>query len=172
MPTLNSTEHDAELIESDLKRQTIQKVRKNPIKIGDKLFLYTGLRTKKSRNLFKEWFFANNYSFECLYKTTKEGITVHNGFNKKNTIYVYCKEVINIETDGLFSGSSIWHPDTKKYKNTIDWHILVNGVKLTEKEAENFAKQAEFDDMQHLYNWFHQQCDWYDFPFRFVLIKW
>lgn len=34
------------LIESGMKSMTIRKDRANPIKTGDKLFLYTGMRTK------------------------------------------------------------------------------------------------------------------------------
>jgi len=51
MPTINFTKFK---VESGEKRQTIRAVRKRPIKVGDKLHLYSGLRTKKARNLLKE----------------------------------------------------------------------------------------------------------------------
>lgn len=51
MPSLNFQNQFVKLIESGKKRQTIRPVRKNPIKVGDKLYLFTGLRTKKCRRL-------------------------------------------------------------------------------------------------------------------------
>ncbi|HLG35546.1 MAG TPA: ASCH domain-containing protein [Bacteroidia bacterium] len=46
MPALNFQERFALQVQNGTKRQTIRKRRKRPIKIGDKLFLYTGMRTK------------------------------------------------------------------------------------------------------------------------------
>lgn len=51
MPALNYSEQFAGKVESGEKRQTIRKIRKNPIKKGDTLFQYTGMRTKKCRKL-------------------------------------------------------------------------------------------------------------------------
>lgn len=51
MPAINFKKQFAELIESGEKRQTIRPLRKRPIKPGETLFLYTGLRTKQSRKL-------------------------------------------------------------------------------------------------------------------------
>jgi len=51
MPALGFKKHLAPLVESRVKRQTIRQVWRNPIKAGDTLYLYTGLRTKQCRKL-------------------------------------------------------------------------------------------------------------------------
>ncbi len=51
MPALNFHSRFAPLVESGLKRQTIRATRKRPIRVGDTLFLYTGMRTKHCRRL-------------------------------------------------------------------------------------------------------------------------
>lgn len=51
MPALNFQKQFAAAVESGEKRQTIRLVRKNPIKRGDKLYLFTGQRTKWCRRL-------------------------------------------------------------------------------------------------------------------------
>ncbi len=51
MPALNFMKQFAPLVENGEKRQTIRKVRKHPIKVGDTLYLYTGMRTKACRKL-------------------------------------------------------------------------------------------------------------------------
>ncbi len=53
MPALNFQQQFAPLVESGEKRQTVRAYRKdgrNP-KVGDRLYLYTGLRTKQCRKL-------------------------------------------------------------------------------------------------------------------------
>ena len=51
MPALNFQEQFAAAVESGEKRQTIRSERKRPIKVGDTLYLYTGMRTKRCRKL-------------------------------------------------------------------------------------------------------------------------
>lgn len=51
MPSLNFQKQFAPLVESGDKPHTIRAKRKHPIKQGDTLYLYTGLRTKKARRL-------------------------------------------------------------------------------------------------------------------------
>lgn len=51
MPALNFQERFAPLILSGKKRQTIRAFRKRPIKPGDTLILYIGMRTKQCRHL-------------------------------------------------------------------------------------------------------------------------
>lgn len=46
MPIINFENHVVEIIESGEKRQTIRIERKYPIRSSDKLYLYSGLRTK------------------------------------------------------------------------------------------------------------------------------
>lgn len=51
MPALNFKSQFADDVESGKKRQTIRPIRKRPIKVGDDLHLYTGMRTKICRKL-------------------------------------------------------------------------------------------------------------------------
>ena len=51
MPALNYSSQFAPLVESGRKTQTIRALRKRPIKTGDKLYHYTGMRTKACRAL-------------------------------------------------------------------------------------------------------------------------
>lgn len=51
MPLLNFYKQFKDLVKYGLKTQTIRKKRIHPIKIGDKLYLYSGLRTKDVERL-------------------------------------------------------------------------------------------------------------------------
>ncbi len=51
MPSLNFMERFAGMVERGEKLQTIRRVRKRPIKVGDTLQLYTGQRSKACRKL-------------------------------------------------------------------------------------------------------------------------
>ena len=52
MPAINFQKQFAEVVENGSKRQTIRAIRKNPIKKGDTLYLYTGMRTKSCKKLW------------------------------------------------------------------------------------------------------------------------
>ena len=51
MPALNFKTRFAEAVEWGAKVETIRARRKRPIKVGDRLYLYTGQRTKSCRKL-------------------------------------------------------------------------------------------------------------------------
>jgi len=51
MPAVNFAKQFAEPVENGTKRQTIRRRRKRPIRTGDRLALYTGMRTKNCRKL-------------------------------------------------------------------------------------------------------------------------
>ena len=51
MPLLNFQKRFAEKVRTGEKRQSIRAYRKIPFKTGDKLYLYTGLRTKNTEKL-------------------------------------------------------------------------------------------------------------------------
>ena len=53
MPALGFQKQFVPMIEDGSKHHTIRRKRKNPIKVGDVLYLYTGMRTKQCR-LIKE----------------------------------------------------------------------------------------------------------------------
>lgn len=51
MPALNFQKRFAGRVEDGSKRQTIRAMRKHPIRQGDRLYLYTGMRTRSCRKL-------------------------------------------------------------------------------------------------------------------------
>lgn len=51
MPAYNFKKEFAPMILSGRKPHTIRKVRKNPTEVGDTLYLYTGMRTKKCEKI-------------------------------------------------------------------------------------------------------------------------
>jgi hypothetical protein len=51
MPSLNFKAPFAPAVQSGKKTHTIRNPRKNPIKVGDRLYLYTGMRTKNCKKL-------------------------------------------------------------------------------------------------------------------------
>ena len=51
MPALNFKKQFAEKVETGEKRQTVRAKRKRAFVVGDKLYLYTGMRTKYCRKL-------------------------------------------------------------------------------------------------------------------------
>lgn len=51
MPSINFKPEFAEPVKNGTKRQTIRQIRKNPIKPGDMLTMFTGQRTKECRKL-------------------------------------------------------------------------------------------------------------------------
>lgn len=51
MPALNFQDRFAALVESGQKQQTIRAPRKRPIEVGDRIYLYTGMRTQQCRKL-------------------------------------------------------------------------------------------------------------------------
>ena len=53
MPALNYQERFAPLVESGRKKQTIRAWRKRPFRVGDRLYHYTGMRTKSCRKLLE-----------------------------------------------------------------------------------------------------------------------
>lgn len=54
MPALNFKARFADAVERGTKRQTIRAKRKHPIKVGDRLYHYTGMRTKACRKLAEQ----------------------------------------------------------------------------------------------------------------------
>ena len=49
MPALSFQKQFVSMIEDGTKHHTIRRKRKSPIKVGDALYLYTGMRTKQCR---------------------------------------------------------------------------------------------------------------------------
>jgi hypothetical protein len=74
MPAYNFQERWADDVEAGRKRQTIRPKRKHPTQVGDMLYLYTGMRTKRCRKLRET---------ECL---SVEPIEIHPQYIKLNGI--------------------------------------------------------------------------------------
>ena len=51
MPAINFKKQFADMVDRGEKTQTIRQIWSNPIKAGDTLYLYTGMRTKSCRKL-------------------------------------------------------------------------------------------------------------------------
>ena len=90
MPALNFKKEFVSLIDFGIKRQTIRPLRKVPIKPGDKLYLYSGMRTKSCVHL------GEVYCCEVL------SITIRRLTN--NTCNKYA-----IAIDTLIDDPSMWH---------------------------------------------------------------
>ena len=54
MPAINFQDRFASMVQDGSKRQTIRRERRRPIRPGDRLVLYAGLRTKKARKLLED----------------------------------------------------------------------------------------------------------------------
>lgn len=90
MPALNFKEQFTEAVESGLKKQTIRTVRKNPIKVGDTLYLYTGMRTKKCRQLKT-----------VICKKVKRFFLSYGDINVNERLLNYAQALRFIEADGF-----------------------------------------------------------------------
>lgn len=68
MPSLNFQKYFVSLIESGVKRQTIRPLRKSgkQIEVGDKLYLFTGLRTKYCKRIY----FKHEYNGNLVWAET------------------------------------------------------------------------------------------------------
>ena len=124
MPSLSFQSQFIELIQSGNKRQTIRPIRKNPIKAGDKLYLFTGLRTKKCMKLITPY----DSQFEYTYNGKKVSF---------NLDYVICKSVERIR---------IFESEMKFGKHL---HLTINGKRyMIDKIAINdgFSGMVDFID--------------------------
>lgn len=155
MPLLNFELRFAGLIESGEKRQTIRAQRKYPIKAGDKLYLYTGVRTKNCRKL--------KTKFD---KTDEDGKT-----------FVICKSVQKIIIESEFAGKENGH-DAYGGNIVID-NILVtdtgndiwkNAVPLAEADGfREYKRNKRIYNLDNFYEYFYKNYGSY---FEGQLIKW
>ena len=94
MPLLNYRPQFAPLVESGDKRQTIRAFRKRLIKPGDRLYHYTGLRTKQCRKLLESdcattdriKIYKNgnvHINATLLYESVKECLAFDDGFRRE-----------------------------------------------------------------------------------------
>lgn len=147
MPILNFTMFVDKVISGE-KRQTIRKLRKRPFKVGDKLYLYAGLRTKEALNLV--WEGKLNLKFDDNFL----------GYPP----YVICKEVQDIE---IFEKINLANDGTLNYSKSLE--ILVDGVPVAVEEKDKFIQTDGFTDIWDFWIFFKKT---HGFPFKGQLIKW
>jgi len=113
MPVLNFKKQFAPMVESGKKRQTIRAYRKdggNPKK-GDKLYLYTGLRTKGCRKLKEvvckatlgviideETMYLESFS---LSKSAKKTVAILDGFKNYDEFQSFFEKIYGLPFYGL-----------------------------------------------------------------------
>jgi len=105
MPVLSFQKQFSEKVQKGIKTQTVRATRKRPIKVGEKLFLYTGMRTKACRllgygvctdvsdfeiRLLSENIYINK---KILNNEEKERFALADGFNSfKELLYFFFKD--------------------------------------------------------------------------------
>ena len=91
MPLIGYKIQFAPLVKFGKKRQTIRAMRKRPFKVGDRLYHYTGLRTKNCRKLLEsdckevQQIIIDKkgdvyIDGRCLYESAKESFAYTDGF--------------------------------------------------------------------------------------------
>lgn len=149
MPIINFKPEFAELVASGKKRQTIRAIRKRPFKAGDKLYLYTGLRTKEARNLIDSEL-ADGYRILL----SKHGGQMINVLPLK--YYVTCKEVHEI------------HIANNPSEN-LPGAIAIDGIKQPIYVIEDIAKRDGFNSIRDFIEWFRYT---HGLPFHGQLVRW
>lgn len=96
MPLLNFKKQFVQKILSGEKKQTIRAMRKRPFKVGDRLYLYTGCRTKQCKKI-GEAVCVKVDKIEMTYKKNK--------FKVYKNYYQMCvAEIIDIAQNDGFTG--------------------------------------------------------------------
>ena len=88
MPLLGFTKLKEKLLD-DSKTQTIRKPRKNPIKVGDKLFIYWKLRTKECEKLGEA--IVTKMEHKSIYELTEED-AIKDGFENRGGLIQWLME--------------------------------------------------------------------------------
>jgi hypothetical protein len=118
MPLLGYKSQFAALVESGEKRQTIRAMRKRPFKVGDRLYHYTGLRTKACRKLLESDCTAADDIFidkkgnvyingRCLYESAKESFAYADGFRHPGFLWAQMLEFFKTVHGLPFTGQII-----------------------------------------------------------------
>ncbi len=168
MPSLNFEKQFVPLIESGQKRQTIRVERKNPIKVGDKLYLFSGLRTKYCYRIFTEnlpylppfvkihFINADNLDHPRLIRNFEE---MSECSELRMIPYVICKSVEKIK---------IKSTEFIKYETMQTGEIMEVGF-ANPNSLNNFAQKDGFANWKDLIDFFDKK---YGLPFVGTLIKW
>lgn len=148
MPSLNFQKQFVALIESGAKRQTIRPVRKRtPIKVGDNLYLFTGLRTKNCKNIITP--------FSKPYNSRKTG---------KHSEYVICKSVEKIRIFRQYQMDMVYLASGARFfKSDLGYKFI------SDRKFLDFCKKDGFTNSKFFLDFFKEQ---YGLPFSGVIIKW
>lgn len=116
MPALNFKPQFADLVSSGQKTQTIRQVRKHPIKVGDSLWLYTGMRTKACRPL----------ADAVVTEVARIEIDFTGGYILVNGKQVGFNAIRRfVKKDGFDSISDFWQFFKKQYNDPIFHGVLI-----------------------------------------------
>jgi len=129
MPSVNYKKRFVPDVESGIKKQTIRKKRKNPIKPGDKLYFFTGLRTKHCRRL------ETKYDMIPVFRTFFDGQVPSPKQRKKLIPFVRCKSVDELIIYG-------------------NYEITLNRNYMKLYEIEELAKADGFNDSASFFKFF------------------
>jgi hypothetical protein len=155
MPTLNFKKQFSELVSSGKKRQTIRSIRKIPIKVGDKLYLYSGLRQKHPLNLLKKYQSDNTFD-----RFINPEIFELNIINEGKWAHTICQEINDFEILGSNEVGSIPFGKTA---------VKIDGKFLSLSELDDLASADGFDNLFLFLNFFKET---HGLPFKGQLIKW
>ena len=125
------------------KRQTIRKLRKRPIKVGDRLHLYWHLRRKDCEKL-EESFFALQREITCT-----------------ETFFI----TMQFDPNFLNSGKPVWRID--RYENPS---LSGDFRTLFDHEVEDLARRDGFDNALQMMRWFYVRYPLYSTIFQ--VIRW
>jgi hypothetical protein len=129
MPSLNFNAQFADDVESGKKPHTIRAKRKRPIKVGETLYLFTGMRTKKCRRLRTETCTSAQeivihyhgrrvlvsatglYSMIQMDRPGIEALAERDGFKTLDEFFGWFVS----EKNPVFEGQLIWWTDPEKF---------------------------------------------------------
>lgn len=103
MPALNFKKQFANKVENGEKTQTIRATRKRPFRYGDKLYLYTGLRTKYCKkigesvchNIEEVEILSNGVmklSGQVLNRAQRDEMATRDGFDNWNDMWLWFRD--------------------------------------------------------------------------------
>ena len=143
MPLINFKAEFTNKILSGEKRITIRSLRKRPFELGDRLFLYTGIRTKMAKKI------ATKICIKISY------ILINSDQN------IFLKPVSYLQA-GSSNNIIMSIYDNKKY-------VPHQNDTLTKQAIENLAKLDGFSSSQEMINFFK---DIHGLPFYGQVIHW
>ncbi len=118
MPLLGYQKEFAALVEFFIKRQTVRATRKRPFKAGDRLYHYSGLRTKQCRKLLEtDCISVADILIDkkgdvyidgrCMFESMKESFAFADGFRPLGEAWARMLEFVKMNHGLPFKGQLI-----------------------------------------------------------------